>query len=59
MVGTPKIAQKVDEEAVKTVIEVMKDHRACLLGKSADLLHHFLVLLACKNVSLTDVEAIL
>jgi phosphoribosyl-AMP cyclohydrolase / phosphoribosyl-ATP pyrophosphohydrolase len=57
--GTAKIAQKVGEEAVETVIEAMKDDRTSLLSETADLLYHLLVLLAHKGVALEDVEAIL
>lgn len=57
--GIPKIAQKVGEEAVETVIEALRDDRDRLLNESADLLYHLLVLLAAKNIGLRDVEAIL
>jgi phosphoribosyl-AMP cyclohydrolase / phosphoribosyl-ATP pyrophosphohydrolase len=57
--GTAKIAQKVGEEAVETVIEAMKDDRTLLLSETADLLYHLLVLLAHKGAALEDVEAVL
>lgn len=57
--GIPKIAQKVGEEAVETVIEALRDDRDRLLNESADLLYHLLVLLAAKDLRLTDVEEIL
>ena len=37
----------------------MGDNREHLLGESADLLYHLLVLLAAKNLRLSDVEAVL
>lgn len=55
--GTAKIAQKVGEEAVEAVIAAMADDRAGLIGESADLLFHLLVLLADKGVALADVAA--
>lgn len=55
--GVPKIAQKLGEEAVETVIAAMADDRAELVGEAADLLFHLLVLLGAKNVPLADVLA--
>lgn len=57
--GIPKIAQKVGEEAVETVIESLGENRERLLNESADLLYHFLVLLAAKEVKLEEVESVL
>jgi phosphoribosyl-ATP pyrophosphohydrolase/phosphoribosyl-AMP cyclohydrolase len=53
--GINKIAQKVGEEAVELVIEAKDDDRELFKGEAADLLYHFLVLLAAKDVSLKDV----
>jgi len=55
--GIPKIAQKVGEEAVETVIESLGNNREGLLDETADLLYHLLVLLAAKEVKLEEVEA--
>jgi phosphoribosyl-ATP pyrophosphohydrolase/phosphoribosyl-AMP cyclohydrolase len=57
--GINKVAQKVGEEAVETVIEALGNDRERLLNESADLLYHLLVLLAAKGTSLADVEAVL
>lgn len=57
--GTPKIAQKVGEEAVETIIEAMKGDRDRFLNETADLLYHLLVLLADQKVTLKDVEGVL
>jgi phosphoribosyl-AMP cyclohydrolase / phosphoribosyl-ATP pyrophosphohydrolase len=57
--GINKIAQKVGEEAVELVIEAKDDNHELFLGESADLLYHYLVLLAAKNVSLQDVMGVL
>lgn len=57
--GIPKIAQKVGEEAVETLIEALGDNRERLLNESADLLYHLLVLLAAKDASLEEVESAL
>lgn len=53
--GRSKIAQKVGEEAVETVIAAMADDRAGVVGESADLLFHLLLLLADLDISLDDI----
>ncbi|MFR9546507.1 MAG: bifunctional phosphoribosyl-AMP cyclohydrolase/phosphoribosyl-ATP diphosphatase HisIE [Rikenellaceae bacterium] len=55
--GTAKIAQKVGEEAVETVIEAMADNRERLIYESSDLIYHLLVLLAHKEIPLSEIEA--
>jgi phosphoribosyl-ATP pyrophosphohydrolase/phosphoribosyl-AMP cyclohydrolase len=55
--GINKIAQKVGEEAVELVIEAKDDNRDLFLGEAADLLFHFLVLLAAKDITLGEVSA--
>lgn len=57
--GIGKIAQKVGEEAVETVIEATKGDAARLKEETADLIFHLLVLLAEKEVPLSEVVAIL
>ena len=53
--GRAKIAQKLGEEAIETVIEGVGDNPAALVGESADLLYHLLVLWAAAGVSPADV----
>ncbi|MEC3910144.1 phosphoribosyl-ATP diphosphatase [Sphingobium sp. CR2-8] len=53
--GRAKIAQKVGEEAVETVIAAMANDRAEVVGESADLLFHLLLLLADMDVPLDAV----
>lgn len=55
--GRGKIAQKLGEEAVETVIAAMADDREEVVKESADLLFHLTVLLADMNLSLDDVCA--
>lgn len=55
--GINKIAQKVGEEAVETVIEAMDDKDELFLYESADLLFHYLILLQAKGFTLKDIEA--
>ncbi|MGB7394567.1 MAG: bifunctional phosphoribosyl-AMP cyclohydrolase/phosphoribosyl-ATP diphosphatase HisIE [Pricia sp.] len=54
--GINKIAQKVGEEAVETVIEAKDDNDELFLNESADLLFHYLILLQAKGFSLVDIE---
>ena len=53
--GRDKIAQKLGEEAVEAVIEGVKGDRAALVGESADLLYHLLVLWAAAGIAPEDV----
>ena len=55
--GRAKIAQKLGEEAVEAVIEGVGGNPAALVGESADLLYHLLVLWAAAGISPTDVAA--
>lgn len=57
--GMAKVAQKVGEEAVETVIEAMGDNDALFLSESADLLFHWLILLQAKGYRLADIEGLL
>ena len=57
--GLKKIAQKVGEEAVETVIAAMEDDTEAFKNEAADLLFHFLVLLQAKNIKLDDVIGVL
>jgi len=53
--GTAKIAQKVGEEAVETVIAAMSKNKKDIIGESADLLFHWLMLLADAGIPPSDV----
>lgn len=55
--GLNKIAQKLGEEAVETVIAALAEDRAALVGEAADLLFHLLLLLGAKDVPLAEVLA--
>lgn len=54
--GINKIAQKVGEEAIETVIEAKDDNDDLFLYESADLLFHYLILLQAKGFTLNDIE---
>ena len=53
--GVNKMAQKVGEEAVETVIEACNGTDDRLIYESADLLYHLIVLLTSKGYSLEDI----
>ena len=55
--GVNKIAQKVGEEAVELIIESKDDNDELFLNEAADLMYHYLVLLAAKGFSLEDVRS--
>ncbi len=55
--GTAKIAQKVGEEAVETVIAAMQKNKKDIINESADLLFHWLMLMVDTGVSVGDVMA--
>lgn len=55
--GRGKMAQKLGEEAVETVIAALNGDKAELTGEAADLLFHLVVLLADCGVTLADVQA--
>lgn len=55
--GINKIAQKVGEEAVETVIEAMDNKDDLFLYEAGDLLFHYLMLLQAKGFTLKDITA--
>ncbi|MDR3513106.1 MAG: phosphoribosyl-ATP diphosphatase [Caulobacteraceae bacterium] len=55
--GAPLAAKKMGEEAVETVIAAVQGDPAALAAESADLIYHWLVVLAAAGVSLDEVAA--
>ncbi len=55
--GPAKVAQKFGEEAVECVIEAVAGNRDALIGESADVLYHLLVLWVSSGVAPADVWA--
>jgi len=53
--GMPKIAQKFGEEAVETVIAATTNDNQQIIGESADLLYHLLVIWAASGITPDDV----
>lgn len=57
--GINKIAQKVGEEAVEVIVEAKDNNDELFLNESADLLFHYLILLAAKDKNLSNVIDVL
>ena len=57
--GINKIAQKVGEEAVETVIDAVAGKTESIKGEAADLLYHLMVLLSATGLELSDVVEVL
>jgi phosphoribosyl-ATP pyrophosphohydrolase len=55
--GRPKIAQKLGEEAVETVIAALSGDRDAVVGEAADLLFHLAILLADLDIPLAEILA--
>ena len=54
--GVKKIAQKVGEEAVETVIEAVANNNTDVVYEASDLIYHLLVLLENQGLSIADLE---
>lgn len=57
--GVRRIAQKVGEEGVETALAAVAQGEDELLGESADLIYHLLVLLRSRGLGLAEVEQVL
>lgn len=55
--GVEKCAKKLGEEAMETVIAAATGKREEVVGESADLLYHLLVVLEARGVKLAEVYA--
>jgi phosphoribosyl-ATP pyrophosphohydrolase/phosphoribosyl-AMP cyclohydrolase len=53
--GLNKIAQKVGEEGVETVIAALAESRTDLINEASDLVFHLMVLLKEKDLTLQDI----
>lgn len=54
--GVKKIAQKVGEEAVETVVEAVDGNRSRFIYEASDMVYHLLVLLEQMGCSIEDLE---
>ena len=57
--GPEKCAEKFGEEAIEAIIEAVKGDQSALTSEAADVLYHLLVMLAARDVPLSDVLDIL
>ena len=55
--GRAKIAQKVGEEAVETVIAAMGEDRGEIIGEATDLMFHLALLLVDAGLGFDDIRA--
>ena len=55
--GPEKCAEKFGEESIEAIIEAVKGDKAGLTAEAADVLYHLLVMLAARDVALSDVMA--
>ena len=55
--GPPLAAKKFGEEAVEAVLAAAQGDKDALAAESADVIYHWLVLLAASGVSLDEVAA--
>lgn len=53
--GLSRMAQKVGEEAIETVIEAMANNDERLLYEASDLVYHLIVLLSHKGLGIEDI----
>ena len=53
--GEDRIIQKVGEEAIETIIAAKNKDKKDLINETSDLLYHLFVLLAEKDIPLTDI----
>ena len=54
--GVPRMAQKVGEEAVETVIEAVDGNKERFLYEAGDLVYHLMVLCEQMGFSMKDIE---
>jgi phosphoribosyl-ATP pyrophosphohydrolase len=55
--GIEKCAKKLGEEATETVVAAISSDNKAVIGESADLLYHLLVVLQARGVKLDEVYA--
>ncbi len=55
--GLPRIARKIGEEGVETAIAALSESDERVVSEMADLMYHCFVLLAARDLTLTQLEA--
>ncbi len=60
LIGDPALAaRKLAEEAVETALAAVQDQRAAVVTESADLIYHWLALLAALDIDPDEVAQVL
>ncbi len=57
--GTGHIARKFGEESIELVVASMSDKKSDVIEEAADVMYHYLVLLAQSDVNLNEVCEVL
>jgi phosphoribosyl-ATP pyrophosphohydrolase len=57
--GVAQCAKKFGEEAVEAALAAVGEDRERLIGESADVLYHLLVMMHARGITLAEVEALL
>ena len=55
--GPEKCAEKFGEEAIEVIIAATRNDRENLTAEAADVIYHLLVMLAARDIPLSDVLA--
>jgi len=56
LIADPSLAaKKLGEEAIELALAAVQSDRAAIVGESADVIYHFLALLAATGISLDEV----
>ena len=55
--GPEKCAEKFGEEAIEAIIAATRNDRENLTAEAADVIYHMLVMLAARDIPLSDVLA--
>lgn len=55
--GVDHCAKKFGEEAVEAVVAAVGEDKSRMIGETADLLYHLLVVLHARGIALDEVEA--
>lgn len=55
--GAPYVAKKFGEEAAEAIIAVVSEDRDRVIGESADVLYHLMVMLKVRGVAFAEIEA--
>jgi phosphoribosyl-ATP pyrophosphohydrolase len=55
--GRGRIARKLGEEAIETIVAALSEDKAEIVGEAADVIFHLMVLLADADIPLADVLA--